>query len=225
MQFHRVCVHWGLQWGWHVHDRVLTKLKTCVDMSNVSGVRSGRAPAPAGCLCSPYAPAAFHWHRLRRERHNCYVWAFRYCKYFFSCQLPSLPALASHRGAESGWMKAETFLSGGKRPVVSALIILTEVKLIINIWRWRWNEHRPEKNRGNCCSAVDENKWLRRSSRAWEMDFCYGWGKIWCRCSGMSPLCPAKTDLETLRGNLCVLGTNNNLLKGSHIWSDGRGRG
>lgn len=28
-----------------------------------------------------------------------------------------------------------------------------------------------------------------------------------------------------LVGNLCVQGTNNNLLKGTHIWSNGLGRG
>lgn len=34
MQFFHVSVRWGLQRGWHLHDRILTKLKTCVYMSN-----------------------------------------------------------------------------------------------------------------------------------------------------------------------------------------------
>lgn len=33
-------------------------------------------------------------HQFRQEKHNHHVRVFSYCKYFFSCQLPSLPALA-----------------------------------------------------------------------------------------------------------------------------------
>lgn len=77
--------------------------------------RSQRAGSWTGWLFMfhPSEPSAFHWHQLRRERHNRHVWVLCYCKYFFSCQLPSLPALASHRGADSGWLKglrAEMFL-------------------------------------------------------------------------------------------------------------------
>jgi len=34
-----------------------------------------------------------NWHQFRRERHNHHVWVVSHCKYFLSCQLPSLPVL------------------------------------------------------------------------------------------------------------------------------------
>lgn len=59
-----------------------------------SACRGGRALAAADCLCSFWRWDAFHRHQFRQEKHNRHVRVFSHCKYFLSCQLPSLPALA-----------------------------------------------------------------------------------------------------------------------------------
>lgn len=50
--------------------------------------------ASADCLCSFWSRDSFHRHQFRREKHNRRARVFSHCKYFLSCQLPSLPALA-----------------------------------------------------------------------------------------------------------------------------------
>lgn len=57
-------------------------------------VAAGGLPLQADCLCSFWRPAAFNRHQFRQEKHNRHARVFSHCKYFLSCQLPSLPARA-----------------------------------------------------------------------------------------------------------------------------------
>lgn len=111
----QVSACWGLRLWWLLRDRLFTKLNdVCLHVEQF-GVRTGRAPTPADCLCSFWRPTTFHWHQFRQERHNRHVWVFSYCKYFFSCQLPSLPALTFWGGVVSDTFRQRRFNLSGKK--------------------------------------------------------------------------------------------------------------
>lgn len=59
-----------------------------------SACHGRRALTAADCLCSFWRRDAFHQHQFRQEKHNRHARVFSHCKYFLSCQLPSLRALA-----------------------------------------------------------------------------------------------------------------------------------
>lgn len=129
MQFHRVSAHWGLQLGWHLRDRVLTKLKTCVYMSDSFGVRSGRAPAPAGCLCSPPRTGLPSPDIGSGERDTTAM-CERSVTVNISLAVSCPPCQHSHL-TEAQTLAGWRLFGGrnGKLQLVSALIIFTEVKL------------------------------------------------------------------------------------------------
>lgn len=93
------CRSWGPgvrgPWGFLRDRATTTKAEGCVFTRGAARlVVAGGLPLQADCLCSFWRPATFNRHQFRQEKHNRHAQVFSHCKYFLSCQLPSLPARA-----------------------------------------------------------------------------------------------------------------------------------